>query len=65
MCEYLWGVCSNELPNANLAPIGVEILVEIVTDSGSRSERKTNGVLLKQKKNASKVEAFFKVNFYN
>ena len=56
MCEYLWCVCSNELPNVNLAPIGVEILVEIVTDSGSRGERKTKGVLLK--KNASKVEAF-------
>jgi hypothetical protein len=34
----------------------VEILVEIVTDSGSRGERKTKVVLLK--KNASKVEAF-------
>jgi hypothetical protein len=38
--------------SVSLAPIGVEILEEIVTDSGNRSEGKQNGLLLKIK-NAS------------
>jgi hypothetical protein len=43
-----------ERQKLSLAPIGVEILEEIVTDSGSRNVSKQYGVLLKIK-NASMI----------